>query len=109
MLKSRQEKGVLSQRIETLKADKECQLKEITELKETLTTLGLGSDFARQREIDVRELREGVERGKQLVEKFKQDVKKKIAKINEQEAKYEATVRDKDKEISTLQAEVRVS
>ena len=109
MLKSRQEKGVLSQRIETLKADKECQLKEITELKETLTTLGLGSYFARQREIDVRELKEGVERGKQLVEKFKQDVKKKIAKINEQEAKYEATVRDKDKEISTLQAEVRMS
>lgn len=75
MLKSRQENGILSEHIDSLQKDKKRQLKQITEMKETLITLGLGADFAMQREIDLRELRVTVEGSKQMFEKLKLDIK----------------------------------
>ncbi|TNV84501.1 hypothetical protein FGO68_gene14539 [Halteria grandinella] len=110
VLVERQEKAELQLKINQLANERLSINDRIKELQDKLGAVGLGDrEYDMRKENEIKELRENLELRRQQIEQLKSDLQKRIKKINEIESKNEIIIQGKDKEISTLTADLRAN
>jgi chromosome segregation ATPase len=102
----RAERAHLEQLLLENTAERDGLERQIAELKETLRGLGFSnSDFRKDNEL--RELRDQLEQKAAMVQGMKAEIAKKVKRLSELDAKHEERLKDKDKEIAILQADLK--
>ncbi len=106
----RAEKADMQVKIEETEKARENDQKQIRAMQATLGTLGLaGRDFEGYRDQEIKEIKEISEQRRIQIEQLKTEIQRKLKKMNEIEAKNEASIADKDREISVLQNDAKAS
>ncbi len=77
-------------------------------MQETMKSLGFSNQEFRK-EHEIKELKEQVEMRSAQIANLKQEIQKKVKKMQELDAKSENVIKEKEKEIATLNADLKAS
>lgn len=90
--------------------EKEQLTQQLANLKETLRSLGaFGGNADARKEMEIKDLKDQIDAKNNQIQNLKQEVVRKVKKITEVEYMCDVALKDKDKEIATLQADLKAN
>lgn len=82
---------------------------QLANLKETLRSLGAFGNADARKEMEIKDLKDQIDVKNNQIHNLKQEVVRKVKKITEVEYMCDNALKEKDKEIATLQADLKAN
>ena len=95
--------------IRALAKEKDQLTQQLSNLKETLKSLGAFGGADTRKDMEIKDLKDQIDAKNNQIQNLKIEVVRKVKKITEVEYTYDGMLKDKEKDIDTLQADLKAT